>query len=149
MNTRIRNCQTIAELRSIERAYTLDETEQRLLFERQMDIFHRIREWREENSRLGLRPDFTDTWTPEQREAFMCDWLNDESLLQISEETGEGKEDVMQTGRGEKRPIEDVNEGASTSDNVNEEVSNRFFKVLHDIFNNKAICNIFFNSRLL
>ena len=61
MNTRINNCRTIAELRSIERMYTLNEVEQRLLYEKQMEIFQRIREWRVENEQLGLIPDFTDT----------------------------------------------------------------------------------------
>ena len=130
MNTRISNCQTIAELRFIEKTYTLSEAEQRLLFERQMEIFQRIREWRLENEQLGLMPDFTDTWTLEQREAFMCDWWNDEHVLQPSEERSyEGMEDeslTQQMGRGKKRSHDEINDGGSTSDEVRD---NNFFTV--------------------
>ena len=73
MDTRISDCQTIAELKFLERGHTLNEAEQRLVFERQMEIFQRIREWRMENEQLGLVADLSDTWTPEQRDTFMCD----------------------------------------------------------------------------
>ena len=39
----------------------VDEMEQRLVFERQMEIFQRIMEWRLENEQLGLASDLTDT----------------------------------------------------------------------------------------
>jgi hypothetical protein len=74
-----------------------------------LEIFHRITEWRVENEQLGLTADFTDTWTPEQRERFMREWQNDDPLLQM--------------GRGEKRSIDEVNDGA------NDEVSDNFFTV--------------------
>ena len=79
----------------------LNEMEQRLVFERQMEIFQRIREWRSENEQLGLAPDLTDTWPPEQREAFLRDWFDDQVILQAN--------------HGEKRSHEEINEGASTS----------------------------------
>ena len=81
--------------------HTLTEQEQRLVFERQMEIFQRIAEWRMENERMGLVPDISDTWTPEQREAFLRDWFDDQVILQ--------------TNHGEKRSHEEINEGASTS----------------------------------
>ena len=102
-------CQTIAELSTLERLYLLNEVEQRILFERKLEIFHRITEWRVENEQLGLTADFTDTWTPEQRERFMREWQNDDPLLQM--------------GRGEKRSIDEVNDGAT------DEVSDNFFTV--------------------
>jgi hypothetical protein len=52
-----------------------------------------------------------DSWTLEQRENFMTDWLDDEPLLQV--------------GRGQKRSIDEVNDGAGTS----EQVSDNFFTV--------------------
>ena len=54
MDTKIKDCQTIAELTTLERLNTLSEAEQRLVFEKKMEIFQRIREWRIENERLGL-----------------------------------------------------------------------------------------------
>ena len=70
METKIKECQTLKELSVSGSQSVLNETEQRLVFERQMEIFQRIMEWRLENEQLGLAPDLTDTWTPEQREAF-------------------------------------------------------------------------------
>ena len=74
MDKEIINCHTIAELNSLQRMHTLTDQEQRLVFEKQMEIFQRIREWRLENEQLGLAPDLTDTWTPEQRERFLCEY---------------------------------------------------------------------------
>ena len=123
MNTRINNCRTIAELRSIERMYTLNEVEQRLLFEKQMEIFQRIREWRVENEQLGLIPDFTETWTPEQREAFMYNWQNDEHFIQVNEGDERYYEAMIdesltqQVGRGQKRSSEEMSEDDVVRDN--------------------------------
>jgi hypothetical protein len=100
MDTKISDCQTITELKFLERENTLNEAEQRLVFERQMEIFQRIREWRKENEQLGLVADLSDTWTPEQREAFMCDWQNDEPV----------------TGRGQKRSRDEMNEDGGIRD---------------------------------
>ena len=46
-----------------------------------MQIFFRIREWREENKKLGLEPTISDTWKPQQRESFLQDWLDDDSII--------------------------------------------------------------------
>jgi hypothetical protein len=64
-----------------------------------------------QNERLGLASDFMDSWTLEQRENFMMDWQDDEPLLQV--------------GRAQKRSIDEVNDGAGTS----EQVSDNFFTV--------------------
>ena len=103
--------------------YTLNEVEQRLLFERQMEIFQRRREWRVENEQLGLIPDFTDTWTPEQREAFMYNWQNDEPFVQVNEgderfyEAMSDKSLIQQVGRGQKRSSEEMSEDDEVRDN--------------------------------
>ena len=47
------NCQTIAELDSLERMHTMTKQERRRVFEKKMEIFQRVREWRMENERLG------------------------------------------------------------------------------------------------
>jgi stress-induced morphogen len=98
---KIAECQTIAELSTLERLYLLNEVEQRLLFERKLEICRRITEWRAENEQLGLTADFTDTWTPEQRERFMREWQNDDPLLQM--------------GRGQKGSFEDDGAEMSTA----------------------------------
>ena len=59
-----------------------------------MEIFQWIRKWRIENEQLGLAPDLTDTWTPEQRERFLRDWQDDEVLTQVN--------------RGEKRTYDEM-----------------------------------------
>ena len=100
---KIAECQTIAELSTLERLYLLNEVEQRIIFERKLEIFRRITEWRVENEQLGLTADFTDTWTPEQRERFMREWQNDDPLLQM--------------GRGQKRSFEDDGAETSTTEN--------------------------------
>jgi hypothetical protein len=70
MDTKIKDSQTIAELTALESLNTLSEAEQRLVFEKKMEIFQRITEWRI----LGLVADLSDTWMPEQRERFLYDW---------------------------------------------------------------------------
>ena len=88
METRINECQTIAEL----------------VFERQMEIFQRIAEWRLENERLGFAPNLTDTWTPEQRERFLSDWQDNEFIAQINQGQKRSYEEMIddkpQTGGG-------------------------------------------------
>ncbi len=58
----------------------MSETEQ-LIFERQLEISQRIHEWRLENKRLGMMPNLTDTWTPEQSERQKREWRDDEILM--------------------------------------------------------------------
>ena len=71
-------------------------------------------EWRLENEHLGLAPDLTDTWTPEQREAFLHQWNDNEVILQTSrgekryDEMLDGDDDEpVQIGRGQcdERPF--------------------------------------------
>ena len=111
---------TIVELNYLQRMHTLTDQEQRLVFEKQMEIFQRIREWHLENEQLGLAPDLTDTWTPEQRERFLREWNNDEVILQANreekrsyDEMMDGDEpvqmnDALQLNRGEKRSYDEM-----------------------------------------
>ena len=87
----------------MESQRVLSEMEQRLVFERKMEIFQRIREWRFENERLGIAPDLTDTWTPEQRERFLRDWQDEELPMQGQKRSCEemGSDDEPQIGRGQ------------------------------------------------
>ena len=77
MEEKISACQTLAKLAKLERIHSLNEEEQRLVFERRLWMFLRIHEWREENGRLGLEPTISDFWTAEQRETYLRDWLDD------------------------------------------------------------------------
>ena len=109
MEEKVNACQTLAELAELERTHSLNEGEQRLVFERRLCIFLRIHGWREENERLGLAPSISDFWTPEQHETYLRDWLDDA--------------DVIEAIRGEKRTHDEImNEEPSTSHQVNEEV---------------------------
>ena len=60
MEEKINACQTLAELGELERTHLLNEKEQRLVFERRLQIFQRIHEWREENKKLGIGPAISD-----------------------------------------------------------------------------------------
>ena len=84
-----------------------------------MQIFFRIRDWREENKKLRLEPTISDQWIPEQREGFLRDWIDDESAImeaRCSDETINPSEHVnegsstSQFGRGEKRMHDDVDD---------------------------------------
>ena len=108
MEEKINACQTLADIAELERTHLLNEEERRLVFDRRLWIFLRIHEWREENERLGLESTISDFWTPEQRETYLRDWLDDS--------------DVMEAVRGEKRTHDEMNEEPSTSHQVNEEV---------------------------
>ena len=109
MEEKINACQTLAELAELERIHSLNDEERRLVFERRLWIFLRIHEWREENERLGLEPTISGFWTPEQRETYLRDWLDDSG--------------VMEAIRVEKRTHDEMmNEEPSTSHQVNEEV---------------------------
>ena len=63
-------CQTLTDIAELERTHSLNEEEQRLVFERRLQIFLRIYEWREENKRLGLEPAISDSWTPNRDKDF-------------------------------------------------------------------------------
>ena len=93
----IEACETLHEVDAIEAEVNLSNEERRALFERWMQIFCRIREWLEENERLGIESTISDYWTPGQREIFLGDWFDDHSI----------DEGALQTGRGEKRSHED------------------------------------------
>ena len=77
MEEKINASQTLADIAELERTHFLNEEERRLVFERRMQIFFRILDWREENKKLGLEPTISDHWTPEQRETYLRDWLDD------------------------------------------------------------------------
>ena len=123
LSGKITQCQTIAELTALENLYVLNEHEQELVFERKVEMVSRMAEWGMENERLGLVADLTDTWTPEQRERFVCDWLDDEPLLQIGrgqkrlyEETGTRDESLGESDRGPEGSVDDVGAGTSTDE---------------------------------
>ena len=39
-------------------------------------------QWSVENEAMGLVGSFSDSWTPEQRQQFIEDWMDDEPLIQ-------------------------------------------------------------------
>ena len=105
MEEKINACQTLADIAELERTHSLNDEEQRLVFERRFQIFLRIQEWREKNKKLGLEPTSSDTWTHEQRQRFLDEW-NDESY-------------IMEASHGEKRTYDEMmREEPSTSHQV-------------------------------
>ena len=67
---KIAECQTIAELSTLERLYLLNEYEQSLVFERKVEIMCRVAEWGMENEQLGLVTNISDTWTRNNAKGF-------------------------------------------------------------------------------
>ena len=61
MEEKISACQTLTDIAELERTHSLNEEEQRLVFERRLKII-------------------SDSWTPEQRQRFLNEWL-DESYI--------------------------------------------------------------------
>ena len=98
---KIAECETIAELNALESMYILNNVESELLYGRRVELITCLCEWRYENEQMGLAMDISDSWTPEQREAFLREWFDDQVILQANQ--------------GEKRSHEEINEGASTS----------------------------------
>ena len=115
--------ETLKEIDDYESKNALTDEERRVLFERRMQIFFRIHDWREENKKLGLEPTISDDWTPQQRESFLRDWFDDEAIDMeascsdemmnegpfASESVNEGAS-TSQLGRGEKRMHDEVDE---------------------------------------
>ena len=108
MEEKINRCQTLAELCELERTHLLNEEEQRLVFERRLQIFQRIHEWREENQKLGIEPAILDFWTPEQRQRFLNEWNDDSYIIEAScgekrtyDEMMSEEPSTSQVGRGE------------------------------------------------
>ena len=105
-----------------------------------------------ENARLGLVPNLTDIWTPEQRERFLRDWQDEELPMQINRgekrsfcamssdddepQVGRGQKkscegtssDEPQVGRGQKRSFEETNDDNEPGQEGNE-VSDNIFTV--------------------
>ena len=133
-------CETTADLTELEARYVFSEYEQALAFERKVDIVGRLLEWGLENQQLGLAPQLTDAWSPEQRQQFLLDWQNDRDLREISEDsvlhdvtrqwTVEDRESfysdwqdddaLLQVGRGQKRSIDEATDGAGAADEVSD-----------------------------
>jgi hypothetical protein len=104
---KIITCETIDELATLEGLYVLNEHE-------------RLLEWGMENEQQGLTANLSDSWTPEQRRDFLVKWNDDEPLQVLL-----NSEPLVQSGRGEKRSFDEVNEG--TSEQVSE---NNYFTVM-------------------
>ena len=96
MEEKINVCQTLADIAELERTHSLNEEEQRLVFERRLQVFLQIQKWREEK-KLGLEPSISDTWTPEQRQRFLNEWDDYQSVLESE-----------QMGRGQKRSHDEM-----------------------------------------
>ena len=87
MEENINACQTLADIAEQKRTHSLNEEQQRLVFERRLQIFLRIHQWREENKRLALESAISDSWTPEQRQRFLDEWNDDQSMLESASGT--------------------------------------------------------------
>ena len=98
--------ETLKEIDKYASENDLTNEERRALIERRMEVLIRMREWREENKKLGLEPTISDNWTLEQRKSFLRDWLDDSPIIEASR---------CEERTYDEEPFDQVNEGASTS----------------------------------
>ena len=150
MDSRIENCEALAQLRELETELGSDMTllECQQIFERRMELVQRVLEWGREHRAMGLIESIGDSWTPTERQRFLDLWKDDEPLQSITIGSCTELENMMTTwtdeqkarfqhdwddatglfqmGRGEKRDHEEVNDGAGPSDEVRD---NNFFTV--------------------
>ena len=109
----INECQTLAQLDEIEKSFSMTEQQQRSIFERRLEIFHRIARWRTENQEVGLVPTISDFRMRTQREQFLAEWNDDQAILEANNRGGKrSPEEVsddydVQIGRGQddERPF--------------------------------------------
>ena len=66
----------------MEKKYSLNEHEKDLMFGKRIAIISRLIEWGKENEAMGLEGSISDSWTPEVREEFIKDWMNEEWMNQ-------------------------------------------------------------------
>jgi hypothetical protein len=101
MDVQIKQCETIAELTALENENSLTELQRHTVFTRKLEIFNRISQWHLENEQLGLLPDLTDMWTPEQRDNFLGEWQDDEKITQGEKRFYDEIDDEPQIGYGQ------------------------------------------------
>ena len=125
---RILACRTVEELCALESLYVLNTLEQSLINERKIEIIA-------DEQRHELSTDLFSTWTSEQVQEFIDEWNDDGPLQQLTLDEAP----TIQQGRGEKRTTdeldennnEDVNDGASTSKQGDDD--ERYFSVIDKI----------------
>ena len=84
--------------------------ERQALIERRIQIMIRMREWREENKKLGLEPTISDNWTPQQMTSRNEKRTYDKMISEDpSDQVNEGAS-TSQAGRGEKRSLNDLDD---------------------------------------
>ena len=74
-------CTTLAQLLELEKKFSFNEHEKTLIFEQRISILGRLMQWGVENEAMGLVGSISDSWTPEQRQQFIEDWMDDEPLI--------------------------------------------------------------------
>ena len=80
--TMIKESTTLAQLLELEKKFSFNEHEKTLIFEQRISILGRLMQWGVENEAMGLVGSISDSWTPEQRQQFIEDWMDDEPLIQ-------------------------------------------------------------------
>ncbi len=105
----INECSTLAQLTELEERFSLSELDKNLIFKRRLSILVRLVDWSIENEALGLEGGISDTWTPEERQAFIEDWMNDEPLIQAGFGEKRGYDEMSDDGTGASKEVRDDN----------------------------------------
>ena len=80
--TMIKESTTLAQLLELEKKFSFNEHEKTLIFEQRISILGKLMQWGVKNEAMGLVGSISDSWTPEQRQQFIEDWVGDEPLIQ-------------------------------------------------------------------
>ena len=72
--TKIKECQTIAELTSLESQYVVREFEKSLVFEKKLELIGRLLEEGTQDEQLEFPTNLTGPWALEQRQQFELEW---------------------------------------------------------------------------
>ena len=69
-----KECQTIAELTSLESQYVVREFEKSLVFEKKLELIGRLLEEGTQDEQLEFPTNLTGPWALEQRQQFELEW---------------------------------------------------------------------------
>ena len=74
LTTKIKECQTFAELASLKSQYVVGEFEKSVVFEKKLELIGRLLEEETQDEQLEFTTNCTGPWGLEQRQQFEIEW---------------------------------------------------------------------------
>ena len=72
--SKIKECQTIAELASLKSQYVMGEFEKSFVFEKKLELISQLLEEETQDEQLEFSTNYTGPWGLEQRQQFELEW---------------------------------------------------------------------------